>query len=171
MNITFALCGGTIEKVYSETEETTVFSTESDNAIQYVLENYVRPKSINIRYARILQKDSSHMTEEDRIKIADFIINSDTDKIVLTHGTSTMTQTAEFIMKKLKEKNIQKTILMTGAMRPHFLYGTTDSVANISAALMAVQIYDQGVFIAMNGRIFEAGTVIKNVQAGVFEEN
>jgi L-asparaginase len=76
-----------------------------------------------------------------------------------------MTQTAA----KIGEKNLQKTIVITGAMIP-YKFGTSDGLFNIASALAYVQTLSNGVYVAMNGRVFEYDKVIKNRETGIFEE-
>jgi L-asparaginase len=76
-----------------------------------------------------------------------------------------MTETAN----KLGEKNLQKTIVLTGAMIP-YKFGTSDGLFNIASALAYVQTLSNGVYVAMNGRVFSHDNVIKNKETGVFEE-
>jgi L-asparaginase len=111
-----------------------------------------------------LHKDSLDMTDEDRRLIFHRISSDDHRHIVLTHGTDTMIQTAKTL------KTIPgKVIVLTGAMEPaRFKY--SDAVFNIGGAVAAVQILQPGVYIAMNGRIFDPDRVRKNLEKSWFED-
>ena len=166
--IAVLLCGGTIEKSYNEVTETTQFEGVSLRAIQTLVQTHIRPCGIQILFERVLQKDSLEMDDRDRGIVADKCASIHCDRIALIHGTSTMTKTADVLLKDDRLK--KKTIVITGAMRPYLLDGNTDAVANVSSALTAAQILDPGVYIAMNGRVFRAGKVRKDIENGCFEE-
>lgn len=163
-----ALCGGTIEKTYNEVIERTKFNPLSNEVIQQLVTLHIRPQDLDIQFERVMQKDSLKMDDEDRKCVLEYCTKIPSDKIIITHGTSTMTKTADILMKDDRLKG--KIIVITGAMRPYLLRGNTDAVANVASALTAVQILKPGVYIAMNGRIFEAGKVRKNEGNGWFEE-
>jgi L-asparaginase len=91
-------------------------------------------------------------------------MKSKESKIVITHGTDTMTKTA----KVLAEKNLSKTIVLTGAMIP-YKFGTSDGLFNLGGAIAYAQSLPKGVYIAMNGQVFEWNKVEKNQIKGIFE--
>ncbi len=166
--ILFLLTGGTIEKIYSETKEITIFTKESDSIIQKILEKNIRVQGLEIAFQRALQKDSLDMDDADRQKILEICLETNAEKIVIVHGTSTMTKTAELLQSE--KKLLEKTIVFTGAMRPYSLHEFSDASANISSALTTVQLLEKGMFLAMNGKIFSVGKVEKNTKFGIFEE-
>ena len=106
------------------------------------------------------------MTNEDRELIIHQCNNCEEDNIVITHGTDTMTETAKLLANKVKDK----TIILTGAMIP-IKFGSSDGLFNLGSALAFAQSLPQGVYIAMNGRFFNADNVRKNKQTGFFEES
>ena len=108
--------------------------------------------------------DSLDMIDSDRKKILNRCNESEEDKIVITHGTDTMIETAEI----LAENTINKTIVITGAMIP-YAFGTSDGLFNIGGALAFAQCLNSGVYITMNGRYFEWDSVKKNKETGFFE--
>lgn len=111
----------------------------------------------------LMKKDSLELTDDDRTIISGAVAKESTNRILITHGTDTMVQTA----KKLA--NIQgKTIVLTGALKPA-LFKTTDAVFNIGCAVIAVQTLGPGIYIAMNGCVFTHDRVRKNVKQGIFE--
>jgi L-asparaginase len=85
---------------------------------------------------------------------------------VITHGTDTLTDTADYLQQRASHL-IDKTLVLTGAMRP-FRLGDSDALFNLGAALMTAQLSQAGVYICMNGQRFSAGHVTKNRQLGVF---
>lgn len=104
------------------------------------------------------------MNDDDREKIARACIESKEEKILITHGTDTMPVTAAI----LAEKVYNKTIVITGAMVP-YKFGSSDGLFNLGAALAFVQSLPHGVYVAMNGKIFDGGNVRKNKATGEFE--
>jgi L-asparaginase len=109
--------------------------------------------------------DSLEMTEKDREAILQQCINCSEDKIIITHGTDTMTQTAKVLAKNMTNK----TIVLTGAMIP-IKFGSSDGLFNLGGALAFVQTLPNGVYVAMNGRYFNWDNVRKNKLTGRFEE-
>ena len=86
-------------------------------------------------------------------------------RIIITHGTDTMAETARLLAKKIKDK----TIVLTGAMIP-YKFGSSDGLFNLGSALAFVQTLSKGVYVVMNGRYFDANNVRKNKETGLFEE-
>jgi L-asparaginase len=109
--------------------------------------------------------DSLDMTETDRNLIAENCIKASEDKIVITHGTDTMANTAKVLAEKVKDK----TIVLTGAMIP-IKFGSSDGLFNLGSALAFVQTLSHGIYVSMNGRYFNWDNVRKNKQTGSFEE-
>jgi L-asparaginase len=113
----------------------------------------------------LMMIDSLDMTEQDRILIADHCIRAEEKKIVVTHGTDTMAETARFLAGRVHDK----TVVLTGAMIP-YKFGSSDGLFNLGSALAFVQSLPNGVYVAMNGRIFPWNNVQKNRKTGEFEE-
>jgi L-asparaginase len=123
--------------------------------------------TLNIDIKTLMMIDSVEMNEEDRNIILHNCKRSKSQKIVLTHGTDTMVQTAEVLAKA----NITgKTIIITGAMIPYAFGTSSDGFFNLGSALAFVQVLEPGVYIAMNGRYFEWDKVVKNRTTGYFVE-
>jgi L-asparaginase len=119
----------------------------------------------NIR--TLMMVDSLEMTEDDRSIIAHNCERSESDQILITHGTDTMVETAEYLAKE----NIQgKTIVITGAMIPYAFGTSSDGFFNLGSALAFVQTLPSGIYVVMNGRYFNWDNVRKNRQTGYFEE-
>lgn len=109
--------------------------------------------------------DSLEMTDEDRELIAHQCTHSEEDRIIITHGTDTMSETAQYLAERVKNK----TIVLTGAMIP-IKFGSSDGLFNLGSALAFAQTLPVGVYVAMNGRYFNWDNVRKNKQTGMFEE-
>ena len=150
--------GGTIDKVY--------FDANSEFEIGESLVPELLAES-NIHKGYILQallrRDSLEMTDEDRAQVLEAVTGCDSHRILITHGTDTMPETAQ-TLSSLSDK----TIVLTGAMQPARMR-RSDAVFNIGFAWAAVQLLPPGVYIAMNGEVFEAGAVRKNLKAQRFE--
>lgn len=160
MAIRIFITGGTFDKEYNELNGELYFK---DTHLHDLLEMGRCRAAVEIR--TLMMVDSLEMTDEDRELIAHQCINCDEDKIVITHGTDTMSQTAKMLAKKIKDK----TIVLTGAMIP-IKFGSSDGLFNLGSALAFVQSLPHGVYVAMNGRCFMADNVRKNKESGVFEE-
>lgn len=160
-NICILATGGTIDKEHDPISEALVFSEESH--VPEMLKEF-RVDADTIPHKILMLKDSLELTHEDRILIRDEIRAHDEEHIVITHGTSTMSVTAEFLQKEIKNK----TMVLTGAMRPFSLM-RSDAGFNLGSAIAAAQCLPYGAYITMNGQVFPAGTVRKNEKAGIFE--
>jgi len=156
--IRFVTTGGTIDKIYFDANSE---FTVGDSLIAKILSE----GKVNIDYEIIslMRKDSLELTDEDRQIIFDTIDRAEGDRFIVTHGTDTMTKTAE----KLSSL-VGKTIVLTGALTPA-RFRTTDAVFNLGMAVAAVQSQSHGVFIAMSGQIFPADSVRKNLEEQRFE--
>ena len=153
--------GGTLDKDYHAIQGELGFS---DSHLDELL--HEANSTLDIQLQTLMLKDSLQMDDQDRYNIIQACLSTIHHRIVITHGTDTMVDTA----KRIKETpELQhKTIILTGAMRP-FKLGRSDASFNVGSALMAAQLLSNGVYIAMNGQLFEADDVIKNRQKGVFQ--
>jgi L-asparaginase len=120
---------------------------------------------VNVEVRTLMMMDSRDMTEEDREIIARNCIKAEENRILITHGTDTMVETAAVLAKRVSGK----TIVLTGAMIP-YTFGSSDGMFNLGSALAFVQVLPPGVYISMNGRYFNWDNVIKNKKTGEFEE-
>jgi L-asparaginase len=158
MKIKFFTTGGTIDKVYFDARSE--YQVGSPQVIEIL-----KDSNVNFEYevVSVLQKDSLEMTDDDRAVVRNAIAADTCDKIVITHGTDTMVDTARYLL------GIEgKTIVFTGALEPaRSRY--TDATFNVGCAIGAVQALPPGVYIAMNGRVFAADQVKKNYEARRFE--
>jgi len=159
MKIKIFTTGGTIDKIYfDQKSEYQVGDPQARGVLEKA--NVV----VEYEVESILKKDSLDMTDSDRDIIRTTVESSPYDKVIVTHGTDTMIETAREL-----ESVAGKTIVMTGSMYPA-QFKESDAVFNIGCAITAVQILDSGVYIAMNGRIFNPRYVRKNVELNRFEE-
>ncbi|RMG40111.1 MAG: asparaginase [Candidatus Dadabacteria bacterium] len=159
VTIHFITTGGTIDKVYYDSLST---YQVGDPAISEVLSR----SNVTLRYriTPLLKKDSNDLTGQDRSLIQETVLASPEDKIIITHGTDTITETG----KLLKEVQ-NKTIVLTGSIAPA-KFTDSDAVFNIGFAVAAVQTLPAGVYVTMNGRIFDPERARKSADRTHFEE-
>lgn len=159
-NIRIIVTGGTFDKEYNElTGELFFKDSHTSNML-----NLGRSRlKVNIRTLMVV--DSNDMTTDDREIIVNNCASAQEKLIVITHGTDTMVETARMIAAT----DLDKTIVMTGAMVP-YTFGSSDGLFNLGSAIAFVQTLPSGVYIAMNGRYFRWDNVRKNRQIGEFEE-
>lgn len=119
---------------------------------------------LDVDIRTLMMIDSLEMTNTDRALILATCKNCDEEKVVITHGTDTMEETARF----LGEAKLDKTIVLTGAMIP-IKFGSSDGLFNLGTALAFAQSLPHGVYIAMNGQYFDWDNVRKNKITGVFQ--
>lgn len=160
MAIRIFITGGTFDKEYNELNGQLYFK---DTHMPDLLEMGRCRLDTEIR--TLMMIDSLEMTDEDREMIAYQCNQVEEDRIVITHGTDTMSETAKFLAIRIKNK----TIVLFGAMIP-IKFGSSDGLFNLGSALAFVQTLPPGVYIAMNGRCFNWNNVKKNKETGIFEE-
>jgi L-asparaginase len=149
--------GGTIDKVYFDAlSEYQIGATALPDILS---ENNV---FVAHRVTQLMRKDSLELTTADRAAIHDAVAASDADKILVTHGTDTMVKTARVL-----SDIAGKTIVITGAMQPATLRNS-DAEFNVGFALAAAQTLPPGVYIAMNGEVFDPATTQKDRSAHRF---
>ena len=150
--------GGTIDKLY--------FDDKSDYQIgEPLIDRMLHKLGVAFRYTVVplLRKDSLHLTDEDRVAIRDAIAAQPARHVLVTHGTDTMVETAQ-ALASLGDR----TIVLTGALSPA-RFRESDAEFNIGTAVGAVQSLPPGVYIAMNGRVWDPKKVRKNVAENRFE--
>ncbi len=160
MAIRIFITGGTFDKEYNELKGELFFK---DSHLHEMLK--LGRCKIDVAIRTLMMIDSLGMTDDDRELITRQCETSEEKKIVITHGTDTMTDTAKFLAERIKNK----TIVLTGAMIP-YKFGSSDGLFNLGSALAFVQTLPCGVYVAMNGRCFNWNNVQKNKQTGEFEE-
>ncbi len=160
MAIRIFITGGTFDKEYNELNGQLFFK---DSHLHDLLE--MGRSRLNVEIRTLMMVDSLEMTDADRDLILHQCQTCEEDKIVITHGTDTMSVTAAMLANKVPGK----TIILTGAMIP-IKFGSSDGLFNLGSALAFAQSLQPGVYVAMNGRYFDWDNVRKNRQTGVFEE-
>ena len=160
MTVRIFVTGGTFDKEYNEITGELYFQ---DSHLPEMLKLGRNLVHADIR--TLMMIDSLEMTELDRELIADHCIDAKEDRIIITHGTDTMAETARVLFERVTGK----TIVITGAMVP-YKFGSSDGLFNLGSALAFVQTLPPGVYVVMNGRYFDATNVRKNKETGLFEE-
>jgi L-asparaginase len=151
--------GGTFDKAYNELTGQ-LFFQETHVPEMLRLGRCLLPAKVT----PLMMIDSLEMSEEDRRAIAAECRKAVETRIVITHGTDTMVETAEHLGREIEGK----TIVLTGAMVP-YKFGSSDGMFNLGSALAFVQTLPPGVYVAMNGRWFAWNRVRKNREKGIFE--
>jgi len=159
MKIKFFAVGGTIDKVYFDA--LSKYEVGESN-----IDDILKNARVNFEYdiSSILKKDSLEMTDKDRLTIRQAVQNEPNNKVIITHGTDTMIETAK-VLGTVKDK----VIVLTGAMEPA-KFKSSDAIFNLGAAVAAVQTLPNGVYLAISGRIFTPENVRKNRILKIFEE-
>jgi L-asparaginase len=169
--IRIIVTGGTFDKTYDEINGRLSFGTTH------------LPEMLRLGRSRVettietlMMIDSLNMTEADRARIAQSCARCPETRMVVTHGTDTMVETARVIASWGPPSSgpgaqtiRDKTIVLTGAMVP-YAFGSSDGLFNLGSALSFAQVLAPGVYIAMSGRCFEWNRVRKNRETGIFEE-
>ncbi len=153
--------GGTFDKEYDELNGRLFFK---DSHVAEMLSLGRCRLRVDVR--TLMMIDSLDMSEADRDLILQNCVKAKEDKIVITHGTDTLEQTAHVLGAKIRNK----TVVLTGAMVP-YKFGSSDGLFNLGSALAFVQTLPHGVYVAMNGRYFLWSHVHKDRQTGEFREN
>jgi L-asparaginase len=159
MHITFITTGGTIDKVYFDASSR--FEVGETVVSHILTQGRVR---FGFEVVELMRKDSLDLTDKDRAAIRAAIVARGDDRIIITHGTDTMVQTARALADIPG-----KTIVLTGSLSPA-RFQDSDATFNVGLAVAAVQSCPPGVWIAMNGRIFHPDRVRKNRDENRFEE-
>jgi L-asparaginase len=160
MPIRIFVTGGTFDKEYNELTGDLFFK---DTHVQEMLR--LGRCKLDLSISTLMMIDSLDMNDALRLQISEACISSSEDKILITHGTDTMAFTASVLADRVKGK----TIVLTGAMVP-YKFGSSDGLFNLGSALAYVQSLPPGVYVAMNGKIFDGKNVKKNKETGEFEE-
>lgn len=160
MAIRIFVTGGTFDKSYNELTGELYFK---DSHLQEMLKLGRCKTDFQIR--TLMMTDSLSMTEQDRKIILHNCQKSAENRIIITHGTDTMVETSRLLAKA----NLEKTIVLTGAMVP-YTFVSSDGLFNLGSAIAFVQTLPPGVYIAMNGKCFDANRVRKDKQTGEFVE-
>ncbi len=157
--IKLIITGGTLDKRYNE------LNGELEFPETHIPEMLKQARcTAEIECQSLMLKDSLEMTMADREAIKQACSISNTKQIIITHGTDTMVETAKYLAHSQQDK----TIILVGAMIPYKIKHS-DALFNLGCAVTAVQLLTEGIYIAMNGKVFDWDKVNKNKQQGVFE--
>jgi len=158
--IKIIITGGTLDKRYNE------LSGELEFPQTHIPEMLKQARcTAELECQTLMLKDSLEMTMADREAIKQACSISNTKQIIITHGTDTMVETAKYLANNRQDK----TIVLVGAMVPYKIKHS-DALFNLGCAVTAVQLLKDGVYITMNGKVFDWDEVNKNKQQGKFEQ-
>jgi L-asparaginase len=160
MSVRVFVTGGTFDKEYDELKGRLFFK---DTHLPEMLR--LARCRLDLQVRTLMMIDSLEMTDADRRLVVESCRTAPEDRIVVTHGTDTMADTA----RALQAAGLSKTVVLTGAMIP-YAFGSSDGLFNLGSALSFAQVLPPGVYVAMNGRVFPGDKVRKNRESGVFEE-
>jgi len=160
MVIRIFVTGGTFDKSYNELTGELYFK---DTHLLEMLR--LGRCKVDFHIRTLMMTDSLSMTEDDRKIILHNCKNALEERIVITHGTDTMVETARLLARE----NLDKTIVLTGAIVP-YTFVSSDGLFNLGSAIAFSQTLPHGVYVAMNGRFFHAGRVSKDKKTGEFVE-
>ena len=158
--ISILITGGTFDKEYDEINGILSFKKTQIHEMLH----QSRAK-IEFEIKTLMLIDSLEMSDKQRKEIVNNCAQDENNKIIITHGTDTIAETGQAIMKE----NLNKCIILTGAMIP-IKFGSSDGLFNLGCAVGLVQSLKNGVYVAMNGNYFSANKVKKNIQSGLFEK-
>ncbi len=151
--------GGTFDKEFNELNGELYFKKTQ---LHELLE--LGRSQLNVKVETLMMIDSLNMTDDERQYIIKKCQKEASQRIIITHGTDTMVDTAKILAEHIQDK----TIILTGAMIP-IKFGSSDGLFNLGSALSFVQILEPGIYITMNGRYFNWDNVRKNKNLGIFE--
>ncbi len=154
------MTGGTFDKEYNEITGDLYFTTTH---VPKILGN--GRCSLDVTIKELMMVDSSDMDDTHRREIFKECLLANEDRIVITHGTDGIVETARF----LAERKLDKVVVLTGAIIP-FAFGNSDSPFNLGSALAFIQVVPPGIYVVMNGKLFDANNVRKDVETGTFQE-
>ena len=160
--IRILVTGGTFDKEYNELNGTLFFK---DTHVPEMLR--LGRSRVDVTVQALMMMDSLDMSDADRDRIVEACAASEEARIVVTHGTDTMVDTARAIATSGDAALAAKTVVLTGAMVP-YAFGSSDGLFNLGSALSFVQVLPAGVYVAMNGRCFAWDAVRKDRAAGIF---
>lgn len=160
------LTGGTIDSIWDGSKDTIVVSEHSTlpEYFEQLGKNLKFPQKLN--FTEICMKDSREINDGDREKIVKTIEESDSKKILVTHGTYTMSLTAKYIKKKLKRKD--QVVVLTGSMVPIKGFDYSDGPFNLGFSIAMLNKLYPGVYVCMNTEVFLPEEVTKNIEEGKF---
>jgi L-asparaginase len=158
----FILTGGTIDSYWDGVKDTAVPHEKS------IIPNFVKSLKLyeDCDFTEVCMKDSRDLTNNDRKKLLKAVKNSKAERIIITHGTYTLPDSARFIEANYKKED--KVIIFVCSMIPLFGFSPTDGGFNLGYAVAKSQELKAGVYVCMNGRLFEPDEVMKTLAEGRF---
>ena len=159
MDIRIFATGGTLDKIYNEFDGSLIFK---ETHLNKMLDEYKNKVNIEIETTMLI--DSLYMKDHHRQEILNKCKSCKEDKIIITHGTDTMVETAKLLGREIKNK----TIILTGSLIP-YSFVKSDAHFNLGCAIAFVQTLPKGVYITMHGKKFKYDNVQKNKETKEFE--
>lgn len=156
------LTGGTIDSHYDGAKDTVV--TSKTSSLPEFLESLKLGRKTKI--TTVCMKDSRALSLTDRKKVLSTIERSPMKKVLVTHGTYTMPDTARYLNANLKRKD--QVIILTGSMIPLVGFSPSDAPFNLGFAIASLDTLPPGVYVSMNGKVFTPDEVVKELNRGVF---
>ncbi len=160
------ITGGTIDSAWDGTKDTVVPTKES--AIPQYFDS-LKIENVQFSFSTVAMKDSRELNDEDRKEMINIIEGSEASNFIITHGTYTIPETARYLKSHSKRKDIS--VVITGSMIPLHGFTPSDGPFNLGFALAQLEYVKPGIYVGMNGRIFEADDVSKDVSQGRFVSN
>ena len=160
MKLLFIQTGGTIDKDYPNKTNGWAFEF-GEPATRRMLEK-LNP-SFEFELITAFQKDSLEISDADRQEIVDLIKLQNSSRIIITHGTDTLIETASYLGKRIADK----LIVLTGAMRPE-RFSNSDAPVNLGCAIATAGLVEKGVFVTMNGVVKGYDAIRRDPETGKF---
>ena len=160
--VLFVITGGTIDSYYEGTKDTVIPLETS------IIPETVRSFKLNVipEFIQVCMKDSRSLSEKDRNDILATVENAEQKKIIITHGTYTMPDTARFLKANLKRTD--QAIILTGSMIPIKGFSPSDGTFNLGFTLAKIEDIESGIYVCMNGNLFIPEEVVKIIEEGRF---
>ncbi len=163
-SVRILVTGGTLDKEHDPQREALTFPSAGRTHLPRMLEEARCDHPV---VDTLMLKDSLEFDDADRARLVEALAAAPETAFVITHGTSTMGETARYLAGRA-DRFPAATVVLTGAMRP-FSLAASDAAFNLGGAILAAQLAPPGVWGAMNGRLFAAEALRKNVEAGRFD--
>lgn len=160
------MTGGTIDSIWVGSQDTVAVAEHS------ILPDYFKSLGKNLKFynefkfSEVCMKDSRALTDEDREQVLKAVDESDSEKIIITHGTYTMPDTAKYLKAHLKRTD--QVVILVGSMVPINGFDFSDASFNLGFAVAKLQDLEAGIYVCMNTRVFTPDEVAKNIEEGKF---
>jgi L-asparaginase len=163
-NLHFLITGGTIGSEWSPAKDTAVVTTE--NSVDEYIKEFIAP-DFDVKHTIVAMKDSREITNRIREEILNAVKDSESENIIITHGTYTMAETARFLKKRLGKTD--KRIILIGSFWPLKGYSPTDAPFNIGFAVGAINFVSPGVYVAIHATLFDSDEIVKDIEHAHFK--